>query len=73
MTNAFSPNYQSQTADLIRQDGKRSDDGRVASNRRKNLMDSPDPAVRKQATGNLGRLSGITTNPRIAKKNSFCG
>ena len=69
----FIPNYQSQTAELIRQDGQKKEEGRAASNRRKNLMDSDDPAVRKQASGNLGRLSGIATNPRIAKKNSFCG
>lgn len=72
MTSPFSTNYKSQTADLIRADGKRQEEGRAASSRRKNLMDSPDPAVRKQATGNLGRLSGSKTNPAIAKKNSFC-
>lgn len=71
--NPFSPNYQSVIAGDLTKDAAKAEAGRISSARRKNMLDSPDPAVRKQASGNLGRLSGITTNPRIAKKNSFCG
>lgn len=73
MTNPFSPNYKSLIADELTKDAWKAEAGRVSSARRKALLDSPDPAVRKQATGNLGRLSGIKTNPKIAKANSFCG
>lgn len=71
MTSPFSPNYKSQTADLIRADGKRQEEGRAASSRRKNLMDSDDPAVRKAASGTLGVLSGINENKAILKNSKL--
>lgn len=73
MTSPFSKDYKSQTADLIQKDSWKAEAGRISSARRKACLDSNDPNVRKQASGNLGRLSGIKTNPRINKSNSFCG
>ena len=42
------------------------------SARRQTKLDSDDPKVRQQAIGDMGPLSGIKTNTKLAK-NSFVG
>lgn len=69
MSNAFSPNYKPQInmdSDLV--SNKMS---RIQSMRRKDRMDSDDPAVRKAASGTLGVLSGIKENKAIIKNSKL--
>lgn len=44
---------------------------RIQSMRRKDRMDSDDPAVRKAASGTLGVLSGIKENKAILKNSKL--
>ena len=65
MSNPFSKDYkpQAQTADLAKMTALRE----RATARRAKLMASDDPAVRAQARGDMGPLSGCRTNARIQK------
>ena len=65
MTNAFSPNYVP-VLDLT-EDLKRIRAGKKHSDRRQSKLDSSDPKVRQQALGDLGPLSGNTTNHKLLK------
>lgn len=58
-------NYASQIdwSDLTR----KANEARKRSERRQSQLDSPDPAIRAQAAGNLGPLSGVKKNQKLAK------
>lgn len=65
MTNPFSRDYKP-VLDLT-EDIRRTRSGKVISARRQSRMDSDDPKVRQQAIGDLGPLSGNSTNHKLLK------